>query len=265
LTGQENTLAFLSETLSGYGVPPAEGILLTDDFKSKRETTLEVSAQLSHWLTKLEKPVGLLVQDSTIASLLIPICKELGLKVPEDVGIVGFNIDETISLATSPTLTYVTSNYYEHGYKAAALLDKLMAGKEVQPKHRLFAPDRVVVRASSDVFLCDDPLVSEAIRYIGGHVRQNPSVDEVAEHLCVSRRKLERHFAQELGRTIQTEIKRRRIEYIKRLLVETERSLSDIAIDFGFSSTSYFAKYFKDDLGLTPSAYRKKYGKISAE
>lgn len=258
LSGHEKKLAVLAEMLSAHNLPPAEGLLLTDDFENKRETTLEVRAQLKRWLIGLDKPVGLLVQDSTIPSLLIPLCKEMGLRVPEDVGVVGFNTDEVISLALSPTLSYITSDYFQHGYQAAAILDKLMAGQEIHPKHRLFAPGRVVVRESSDVFISDDPLVSDAVRFIAGHVRQNPAIEEVAGHLGVSRRKLERHFSESLGRTIQTEIKRLRIEYIKRLLLETERSLSDIAMDFGFSSTSYFAKYFKGELGMTPSAYRKQ-------
>lgn len=261
LTGHEQKLAFLTQLLSAHELPPAEGILLTDDFDNERKTTLEVRAQLKGWLTAVEKPIGLLVQDSTIPSLLIPLCKELGLRVPEDVGIVGMNTAEAISLASSPTLSYVSSDYFKHGYQAAAMLDKLMAGQQVNPKHRLFKPDRVVVRESSDVFLCDDPVVSDAVRFLAGHVRQNPSVEEVAGHLSVSRRTLERRFSEALGRTIQTEMKRLRIDSIKRLLLETEKPLSDIAMDFGFSSTSYFAKYFKGELGLTPSAYRKQSAK----
>lgn len=264
LSGHERKLAFLAEVLAAHDLPPAKGLLLADDFDHERETTLEVRAQLIRWLTELDKPVGLLVQDATIPSLLIPLCKEMGLRVPHDVGIVGMNTDESMSLASSPTLSYISSDYYQHGYQAAALLGDLMAGKKMHPKHRLFKPDRVIVRESSDVFLCSDPLVSDAVRYIAGHLRQNPGVEEVAEHLGVSRRKLERHFAESLGRTIQNESKRLRVDLIKSLILETERSLSNIAIDFGFSSTSYFAKYFKDEVGMTPSAYRKQYGKPSA-
>lgn len=264
LTGHEKKLSLLAELLATHDLPPPKSLLLTDDFETKRETTLEVRAQLKHWLTDIEKPVGLLVQDSTIPSLLIPLCREMGLRVPEDVGVVGFNTDEAISLASSPTLSYISSDYFQHGYQAAALLDKLMAGQEVHPKHRLFATGRVIVRESSDVFLCNDPLVSDAMRYIAGHIRQSPSVDAVADEFRVSRRKLERHFSEALGRTIQAEIKRLRIAYIKRLILETKRPLADIAVDCSFSSTSYFAKYFKDEVGMTPSVYRKQFAKQSA-
>lgn len=263
LAGHEKKLAFLAEILTAHALPPAEGLLLADDFDIKRETTLQVRSQLHLWLSTLKKPIGLLVQDATIPALLIPLCKEIGLRVPEDIGIVGMNTDESMSLTSSPTLSYISNDYFQHGYQAAALLGELMAGKKVHPKHRLFKPDRVVVRESSDVFLCSDPLVSDAVRFIAGHLRQNPGVEEVAEHLGVSRRKLERHFSESLGTTVQHEIKRLRIDLIKNVILETERSLSNIAIDFGFSSTSYFAKYVKDEIGMTPSAYRKQYEKSS--
>ena len=264
LSGNDKKLEFIAEVLAGYGYPPPASIAVPDDFETKRETTLELAEQLTQWLKELEKPVGILVQDPIVSTLLIPLCKELGLRVPEDVGIVGLFADDATSLASSPTLTYINSDFFEHGYQAAALLDELMSGKEVHPRHRLYTPERVVVRESSDVFICDDALVSRAVRYIAGRVRQNPTIDEVADHLEVSRRTLERRFSDSLGRTIQTEIKRLRIDYIKRLVLETGRPLSDIARDFGFSSTSYFAKYFKDELGVTPSEYRKQYAKRSS-
>lgn len=260
LQGNDKKHDFLTELLSAHGFPPVASLSVPDDFENKRETTLEVGTKLTQWLGELEKPVGLLVQDPVVSTLLIPLCKQMGLRVPKDVGIVGLFADEAMSLASSPTLSYVHNDCFEHGYEAAALLDELMAGKDVRPKHRLFTPDRVVVRESSDVFLCDDPLVSEAVRFIATRVRSNTSVDEVAGHLDVSRRKLERRFSDALGRTIQTEIKRLRIDHIKRLLLETEKPLSDIAMEFGFSSTSYFAKYFKGELGVTPSVYRKRHG-----
>ena len=264
LPSNEKKLDFLAEMLSAHGFEPLSSIMLPDDFEIKRESTLEVVAQLTRWLERLETPVGLLVQEPTVPSLLMPLCKQMGLQVPKDVGVVGLSSNDATSSACSPTLSYVRSDWLEHGYQAAALLEKLMAGEKMHPKHQLFAPAQVVVRESSDVFLCDDPLVSDAVRFIAAHVRQNPSIAEVADHLCVSRRTLERRFPETLGRTIQAEIKRLRIEHIRRLLQETERSMSDIARDFGFSSASYFTKYWKTELGMTPSEYRKRYGDQSA-
>lgn len=258
LTGNEQKASFLTELLESHDLAAPACILLPDDFDTNRETTLVICDQLSRWLEGLAKPVGLLVQNPIVATLLLTLCDQLSLRVPKDVGVVGLFSSEAVSLASSPTITYVHSDNYQHGYQAAALLDKLMAGQEVNPRQRYFAKYAVVVRESSDIFLCADPRVSEAVRYIAGQVRRNLGVDDVAGHLGVARRTLERYFTDTLGRSIQSEIKRLRIDYLKHLLIETKRPLSDIAADCGFSSTGYFAKYFKDEVGVTPSTYRKQ-------
>ena len=158
-------------------------------------------------------------------------------------------------------LSAIEYDFYRQGYEAAAMLDKLMAGERIDPIHKTIGPNRIIVRESTDVFLCDDPLVSGAMHYIASHVRESIGVEDIAEAMEVSRRKLERHFEETLGKTVYNEIKRLRVEYIQHLLEETGRPISDIAFDCGFSNTSHFARYFKSVADLTPSDYRKKYRK----
>lgn len=261
LTSEKKKVQRLADILRQAGVSTLEHILLPDDFENDQRTTLAVGEKLSRWLVTLNKPVALVVLTPTLMPLIVPLCKELGLRVPQDVGIIGLVCDEATSLTSSPALSYVNSDFFSHGYQAAEMLDKLMAGETVHPVHRLFSPERVMVRESTDVTICDDALVSDVLQFLSNHIRRSPTIEEVADHFSVSRRTLERRFSESLGRTINAEIKRLKVEHIKSLLLETKLTVSEIAVDLGFSSSSYLTKYFKNESGLKPSDYRKKYKK----
>jgi two-component system response regulator YesN len=68
-------------------------------------------------------------------------------------------------------------------------------------------------------------------------------------------------FKDETGLTISDFIKKMRIDYSKYLLLSTDISLADSAIEAGFFDQSHFTKTFKRIERMTPSHFRKKYGK----
>ncbi|MEP3932587.1 helix-turn-helix transcriptional regulator, partial [Rhodopirellula bahusiensis] len=49
-----------------------------------------------------------------------------------------------------------------------------------------------------------------------------------------------------------------RIQEASRLLRSTDRSITDIAFDVGFSDSNYFSRQFRTHLGLSPREYRKQ-------
>ena len=147
------------------------------------------------------------------------------------------------------------------GEGGAGVLDELMQGQEVTPQHRRVTSTRLGQRESTEVFLCEDELVKEAMQYIAEHCRQTLKIDDVAEALHVSERTLRRKFDTVLGRTVPDEIKRLRIERLKLIVEETNQPIGEIAEAFGFSSGGQFSRYFSTAAGMPPTAYRKKYGK----
>ena len=66
-------------------------------------------------------------------------------------------------------------------------------------------------------------------------------------------------FMRGVGRTIKSEINRERIRRIKDLLTNTDYKLSTIADQVGFAHAEYMSVMFKEAVGMTPGAYRKKY------
>lgn len=252
-------LKHLSATGQAHGFAKPSHLVVQSDFVGTRGLVLELRKKLMDWVQSLEKPVGLLVEDAVVPILLLQLCHELGLRVPEDVGVLALWGDDATAEASLPTLSVMTYDMLKVGYQAAALLDKFMDGRPAHPHNRVIPPDRVAVRESTDVFLNSDPMVSEAMHFIASHCRQNLHIEDVASHMNTSRRTLERRFEEALRTTAYSEIRRLRVDYLKRLLIETEHSVQTIAHDCGFSATTNFSRFFKQETGESPSAYRKRF------
>ena len=66
-----------------------------------------------------------------------------------------------------------------------------------------------------------------------------------------------RTFRATFGETPHRYLQRRRVERAMWLLKETDRRVTDICLDVGFSSLGTFSRTFRDIVGLSPAAYRR--------
>ena len=113
---------------------------------------------------------------------------------------------------------------------------------------------------STDAFACDDPLVAEAVWFIAGHARENLQVEDVVQHMNVSRSTLIRWFDQALGRSVASEISRHRVAEVKQMLIQTRLSITTISEICGFSCCADLSRFFKREVGVPPSVWRKRAG-----
>ena len=102
----------------------------------------------------------------------------------------------------------------------------------------------------------DNPEVAAALRFIAEHSHEGIQVADVAKHVSIAVRTLERHFRAALGRTMSEEIGRLRLERAKRLLVESKESIKQVSHHCGFMNVKHFYKIFHAAEGITPKAYR---------
>ena len=79
--------------------------------------------------------------------------------------------------------------------------------------------------------MVDDPLVTAALRFIAEHSHEGIRAEDVACHVNATERSLRRHFLAALGCTVMEEIARLRLERAKRLLVESDESIKEMACD----------------------------------
>lgn len=212
--------------------------------------------RLAAWLKKLPKPLGLMACNDDRGREVLEACRAADIRVPEQVAVVGVDNDDLLCDLADPPLSSVALNAEQGGYRAAALLDKMMRGGKRIPARLVVEPLGVVTRQSTEIIALDDTEVVRAIQFIQKHAVAPIRVDDVVECVQISRRALELRFRQTLGRTIHAEILRVRLERSRRLLQETDLPISKVATSVGFDTASYFVQIFRKINGTTPARYR---------
>jgi AraC-like DNA-binding protein len=106
--------------------------------------------------------------------------------------------------------------------------------------------------------LAKDELVTAAENYIWTHSQLAISVRDVADHLKVSRRTLERRFGATLNRTVLEEVTRCRFNRAERLLRETDLPVKTVVYMAGFGRAENMRQAFAKQTQISPRAYRAK-------
>ncbi len=107
--------------------------------------------------------------------------------------------------------------------------------------------------------------VQRAIDYIELNLSYEIDLNTVSKEAFMSIASLYRLFFSMTGFSVKEYIRRRRINEASRYLVNTKRSIFDIAFDFCFESQEAFTRSFKQLTGLTPGAFRKSKAKFEFE
>ncbi len=217
------------------------------------------SALLKEWLKTLPKPVGIMACNDDRGQQVIEACKSAGFYVPEETAVVGVDNDTLLCGLSNPTLSSVSINTMRAGYEAAQLLDDLMKG--ARPPHMVITacPTHIVTRQSTDTLATEDRLVMKAVHFIRQNAKKSIQVTDVAQKVGISRRSLLDRFRAILDRTVQEEIRRVRIERICEMLLETDLPVCQIALRLDFTSIEHISRYFQQEKGISPLAYRKQY------
>jgi LacI family transcriptional regulator len=84
------------------------------------EATLEL-------MSRKKRPTAIICGHDQIALQVMSAAASLGLRVPDDLSVIGFDDQHTITEALRPALTTVALPYLEMGYKASAILDELLS------------------------------------------------------------------------------------------------------------------------------------------
>jgi LacI family transcriptional regulator len=210
-----------------------------------------------HTIRSLRYPLGIFCYNDCVAADIVDACIESGIRIPDEVAVLGVDNDPVICDCVQVPLSSVRHDLEGMAYEAAALLDHLMNGGSPPDVPKRITPKGVVTRKSTEVLAVDNPDIANALGYIQENFpRGNLSVDDVVAHSRVPRRSLERAFRDELQRTILHEILRVRVNHAQKLLETTPHSVTDVAVRSGFASLNHFYRVFHARTGLTPRAFR---------
>jgi YesN/AraC family two-component response regulator len=100
-------------------------------------------------------------------------------------------------------------------------------------------------------------LVRQAMAYIHEHYVDQISRTDLAKHVALSEDYLTACFRKELGVTPIAYLNRFRVNQAQQLLLDTDKTITEIALDVGFSDSGYFSRVFRREVGQSPTDYRQ--------
>lgn len=98
--------------------------------------------------------------------------------------------------------------------------------------------------------------LSRVLDYIDAYLDKNIKLANLAQLIDMSPFHFSRLFKRSIGTTPHQYLSQQRVERAKQLLKKTDRLITDIALECGFSSHSHLSKQFRQITGMTPKTYR---------
>ena len=244
------------ETLAKAGFACAAHDRFTE--REKRSWPAERKG-LIQFLQGLPKPTAVFAPMDGRARLVLEACLAGGIRVPEDIAVLGVDNDALLCESTVPALSSIHTGGYRRGQIAAAMLDDLMHGREPRERAVSMPPIKVVTRGSTGYDAMKDPWIAKSIAFIREHAGSGGiGVEDIVKAAGCSRRYLERHFRSGLGRSVRDELVRERIENVKALLQDSDLTIGEITEATGFARDSHLAFLFRKVTGKTMLQWRRE-------
>ena len=128
--------------MAGAGVPVEAQLVRVGGYRPETAT-----APARELLSRPDRPTAVFAANDISAIRTIEVARELGLRVPEDLSVVGFdNVPE--SVLCRPSLTTIAQPLHDIGATALRMLVELLAGREPTPSH-VRLPTQIVRRDST--------------------------------------------------------------------------------------------------------------------
>lgn len=213
------------------------------------------AAELEQWLAAAPVPLGIFGWTDLSAYNAAKIAHKLGMRMPENVGIIGAGDDDILTSIAPVPLSSIHLHWESVGAAAVEMLRSALDG--TSPSNRLCQRCELIQRASTERYPVADSRVARCLALIEHDLAGDLSIPLLARKVGCSKRSLEENFRKELNTSPARYILERRTKRARRLLRETTLPIYEIATACGFADANYFASAFHRVTGLSPSAYRR--------
>ncbi|MEG2514999.1 MAG: substrate-binding domain-containing protein, partial [Bacteroidaceae bacterium] len=211
------------------------------------------------WLTSLPYPIALMACDDNQGNKIAEICKVNGIKIPEEIAVLGVDNDKTICSISDPPLSSINMTVDRGGYEVAKLIDTLIKEKRYQGDDIIIYSTDIVSRASTNIYATQDHHIALSLKYIHENYNKKIAVKDILNLVPLSRRLLELHFKEVTKQSIYQYILNLRMNLFAQYLLESDEPVSNIADLIGLRNDTNVARQFKILKGCTPSEYRRLY------
>ncbi|QGJ70961.1 Transcriptional regulator [Planctomycetales bacterium 10988] len=228
----------------------------TRENRGKPDTRAQRHRWLMRRLQTLPKPLAVFAMRDVEAVEVIEACLAAGLHIPDEVAVLGVDNTETICDCLRIPLSSIENQWEQVGYEGASLLDRMLQGADPPTSPLYIPPTGVVERRSTDSLAVDHPGVVAALRFIHEHAHEPIRMDQVTQHVAMSRSGLEKAFREHYVRAPMEELRHFRLQVAKKMLLETDDKILTIAKRAGFQTSANLCRAFHQQVGLTPKEYR---------
>ena len=213
---------------------------------------------IERWVSSLPLPCGVFVNGDREAFILERVCLRLGIDIPGQMEILGFNNTSVLCERARPTLTSLELDYGACAEAAIRMLLALIADPDLPREYRSsrVSTCQLAERGSTSVSRNRGNLVTRAREYIRVHACEGIGVPDIVAHLRVSRRLLEKLMREATGHTPLELIQSVRLDSCRHLLETTNLPITEILQRSGYPLTANPSRVFRDAFGMSMKAYR---------
>ena len=222
------------------------------------ESFHDPSEEMKSWLMELPKPCGIFAVHDPLGRFLSGACSQLGIRVPDDVAIIGANNDPLVCGLTYPMLSSVSIPWDNFGQFVGSSMQRMIDGESGWKRTlHLIQPSGVIFRHSANHLAVRDKTLRRALSFMTERIKEPITVSILCDQLRIARRSLERKFKESFNCTPWEMLCQMRVNEAKRLLMETGHPISRISELCGFNDPERMAVVFKRLTGKPPSRFRK--------
>jgi LacI family transcriptional regulator len=213
--------------------------------------------KLDQWLKDLPKPIAILAAHDPRGSILLQRLQLLQIDVPADVAVMSVNNDSQTCEFSKPTMTSIQRNEEKVGFLAAKVLDQCMRG-QTPTMYTVIPPLEVIERQSTRTLALENPLLQKAIQFMQEQVREDLSVDQIAQVIGKSRRWLEMSMKEELQvspKQVFSKIKTEGI--LDELRKDPGIKIHTLANNFGIRNTQVLNRMLVNQTGQGAAVWKR--------
>ena len=240
--------------LTAHGAPFAGEFCLRDD-NSDPERMI---ASFAETVAPLPRPLAIFACNDAAARDVCMCCDILGLRMPDDIAILGTDNDAAYCETAAISLSSIAPETTRLGRNAMNLVARMLRGEDPGCSEVDCPPSHIVERHSTSAAPLEDLFVGKAVDYISVHAGSAITVAQVAKACGTSRRYLERRFKALTGRTILEAIHAKRLAAVQELLRNPALSITEIAFETGFNNVSGLCELFRRTYGVSMGEWRRR-------
>ena len=220
----------------------------------------EYAPDLKNKLLHPEKRTGIYATHDMRGRLIADYCTDLGVRVPEDIGILG-RFDSINARLCTPELSSVVMPAKQIGARAIQLLINQIEKNPIEDLYPMVDANEIRVRKSTVGSSSPDIIALQARTIIRENACKGLTVDELIQALPIARSTFEKRYQALTGATPAAEIRKIRMDKARQLLLTSTKTIDEIAFEVGFTDPRPFVVFFKREVKQTPGEFRNTHVK----